>query len=82
MKIKISKKNILEEQNCGEPGPDSMEAAPPDMSIDDMSPQEAYNMGYNEAIAEVMDMVSEMMSGGIPIDAPAPVDIADMNQLE
>ena len=47
-----------------------------------MSPQEAYNMGYNEAIAEIMDMVSEMMSGGIPIDMPVPTDVAHINQLE
>ena len=79
MKIKISEKNILEEGNCGEPDPTGAPAA---ASLDNMSPQEAYNMGYNEAIAEIMDMVSEMMSGGIPIDMSVPADIAHINQLE
>ncbi len=78
MKIKISKKNILKE-NCGD------SAAPIGMSpspLSQMTPEEAYDAGYDDAVAEIMDMISEMMSGGVPIDIPVPSDIAHMDQLE
>ena len=82
MKIKISKKNILEKGSCGGDAPARIDISSAADSLDGMSPQEAYNMGYNEAVAEIMNMVSEMMHGGIPIDMPVPVDIAHMDQLE
>lgn len=78
MKIKISKKNILKE-NCGD------SAAPIGMSppsLSQMTPEEAYNAGYDDAVAEIMDMINEMMSGGVPIDMSVPADIAHMDQLE
>ena len=75
MKIKISKKNILEKGTCGGEAP-AMD------DVSHMSPQQAYDAGYNDAVAEIMDMISEMMAGGIPIDIPVPADIAHMDQLE
>jgi len=78
MKIKISKKNILEE-NCGVPAAaDEVSPAP----LSQLTPEEAYNLGYDEAVAEIMDMISEMMSGGVPIDMSVPADIANIDQLE
>ncbi len=82
MKIKISKKNILEKRACGAPDGPSRISISAANSLDGMSPQEAYNMGYNEAVAEIMNMVSEMMHGGIPIDISIPTNISHMDQLE
>jgi len=75
MKIKISKKNILEEGNCGC-------GTAPEADVPQMSPQQAYDAGYNDAVAEIMDMISEMMAGGIPVDIAVPAGIAHMDQLE
>ena len=47
-----------------------------------MSSQEAYDAGYNDAISEIMEVINEMMAGGVPIDMPVPPDIAHMDQLE
>ena len=47
-----------------------------------MSSQEAYDAGYNDAINEIMDVISDMMAGGVPIDMAVPPDIAHMDQLE
>ena len=47
-----------------------------------MSSQEAYNAGYNDAISEIMNMISEMMPGEIPVDMAIPVDIVNIDQLE
>tara|TARA_R100001198_G_scaffold96671_1_gene87764 strand:+ start:1820 stop:2272 length:453 start_codon:yes stop_codon:yes gene_type:complete len=78
MKIKIlgkNKKNFLKE-NCGVP------ASPKMLDLEAMSSQEAYNAGYNDAIAEVNAMLAEMSFGGIPVDAAVPVEIEDVVQLE
>ena len=86
MKIKILKKNILKEENCG------CSAAPMDMApneqlpvagdVTQMSPEQAFDAGYNAAIEEIMAMVGDMIAGGIPVDMAVPADIANMDQLE
>ena len=85
MKIKISKKNKFE-QNCGDSALPSMieptETVPVAGDVTQMTPQEAYNAGYNDAIEELMEIISGMITGGIPIDTAVPADIAHMDQLE
>lgn len=79
------KKNFLKE-NCGEtatPMNKNMSAAVVGGGdLENMSSQEAYNAGYNDAISEIMNMISEMMPGEIPVDMAIPVDIVNIDQLE
>lgn len=80
------KKNFLKE-NCGDSAApmvqDTLPAGLPLAGdVVDMSSQEAYNAGYNDAISEIMAVITEMMSGAVPVDIAVPADIAHMDQLE
>ena len=79
------KKNFLKEK-CGDSAaPMSMtpsEDHPAAGDVTQMTPEEAFDAGYNSAISEMMEVISQMMSGGIPVDIAVPSDIAHMNQLE
>jgi|TARA_R100001198_G_scaffold94338_1_gene77333 hypothetical protein len=85
MKIKIlgknNKKNFLKE-NCGVPAEPVGDMGAP--SLDNMTPQEAFDAGYSAAIDEISAVVMEMMPGGDPVEAEieVPVAIADVSQLE
>ena len=80
-----NKKNFLKE-NCGDSAtPMSMtplEAPPVAGDITQMTPEAAFDAGYNAAVSEMMEVISQMMAGGIPVDIPAPADIVHMDQLE
>lgn len=69
------KKNFLKE-NCGD------SAAPVMQDITTMTPQSAYDAGRNDAINEIMEMISGMITGEVPIDMAIPADLIDINQLE
>ena len=80
------KKNFLKE-NCGDSAAPKVQDMLPvglplagDLAA--MSSQEAYNAGYNDAINEIMAVITEMMSGAVPIDMAVPIDIAHMDQLQ
>ena len=80
------KKNFLKE-NCGGSAAPNVQDAPVQGlplagDIAGMEPHAAYDAGWNDAINEIMAMINEMMPGAIPVDAAAPADIANMNQLE
>tara|TARA_R100001509_G_scaffold87930_3_gene50191 strand:- start:657 stop:947 length:291 start_codon:yes stop_codon:yes gene_type:complete len=80
-----SKKNFLKE-NCGDSAPPmSMtpsEVPPVAGDVTQMTPEAAFDAGYNAAVSEMMEVISQMMAGGIPVDIPVPADIAHMDQLE
>jgi hypothetical protein len=86
MKVKILKKNILKEENCGGSaapiGLTPNETLPVAGDVTQMSPEQAFDAGYNAAIEEIMAMVGDMIAGGIPVDMAVPADIAHMDQLE
>ena len=63
------KKNFLKE-NCGG------SAAPNVQDVATMTPQAAYDTGRNDAINEIMEMVSGMITGEVPIDIEVPADLA------
>lgn len=69
------KKNFLKE-NCGD------SAAPSVNNIATMTPQAAYNEGRNDAINEIMEMISGMIAGEVPIDMALPAELVNMAQLE
>ena len=79
------KKNFLKEK-CGESAaPMSMtpsENHPAAGDVTQMTPEEAFDAGYNSAVSEMMEVISQMMTGGIPVDVAISSDIAHMNQLE
>ncbi len=80
------KKNFLKEK-CGDSAaPMVQDVLPGGLplagDVAAMSSQEAYDAGYNDAISEIMEAITEMMSGAIPVDIAVPVDIAQMDQLE
>tara|TARA_R100001015_G_C4625480_1_gene184050 strand:- start:1379 stop:1669 length:291 start_codon:yes stop_codon:yes gene_type:complete len=92
-KIKISKtsqnkKNFLKENCASSAAPMSalpMQTAqsPVDMlPLENLTPQEAFDAGYSAAINEIMEIISEMVPGGVPIDMDVPEDIAALDQLE
>ncbi len=47
-----------------------------------MSPEQSYDAGYNDAVAEMMEIITQMMTGAVPVDMEVPADIAHMDQLE
>ncbi len=80
------KKNFLKEK-CGDSAaPMERDSLPVGLplagDVGAMSSQEAYDAGYNDAINEIMDVINDMMAGGVPIDMAVPPDIAHMDQLE
>ena len=86
MKIKILKKNILKEENCGGSAPPMgmtpSEKLPVVMDAAQTEYGAAYDAGWNDAIKEIMAVITEMMPGAIPVDMALPADIAHMDQLE
>ena len=93
-KIKISnatsrnKKNFLKE-NCASSAPpiialpmQTAQSPVEEPPLDTLTPQEAFDAGYSAAIDEIMEIISEMMPGGVPIDMEVPEDIANLDQLE
>ena len=80
------KKNFLKEK-CGDSAAPNVQDFPVQGlplagDVAAMSSQEAYDAGYNDAINEIMEVIAEMMAGGVPIDMAVPPDIAHMDQLE
>jgi hypothetical protein len=69
------KKNFLKE-NCGD------SAAPSVNNIATMTPQAAYEQGRNDAINEIMEMISGMIAGEVPIDMAIPAELVGMAQLQ
>ena len=79
-------KNFLKE-NCGDPAAPSVQdlpvqSLPPAGDIAGMDSRAAYDAGWNDAISEIMAVITEMMPGAIPVDMAVPADIAHMDQLE
>ena len=83
MKIKFLKKNILKE-NCGDSAApmSAPEPQPAPAPVAPMSPEQSYDAGYNDAVAEMMEIITQMMTGAVPVDMEVPADIAHMDQLE
>lgn len=77
----MGKKNFLKE-NCGCDGTPAPEDLGPVSDIAGMDPQEAYNLGYDDAVQEIAGMVQEMVHGGVPAEMFGPVKIAVADQLE
>lgn len=69
------KKNFLKE-NC------AASAAPNVQDVTTMTPQAAYDAGRNDAINEIMEMISGMISGEVPIDVALPAELVGMAQLQ
>ena len=69
------KKNFLKE-NC------ATSAAPNVQDVTTMTPQDAYDAGRNDAINEIMEMVSGMITGEVPIDIEVPADLVGIAQLQ
>ena len=69
------KKNFLKE-NC------AASAAPNVQDVTTMTPQAAYDAGRNDAINEIMEMISGMITGEVPIDVALPAELAGMAQLQ
>ena len=44
--------------------------------------QIAYQAGRDDAIAEIMEMVTGMISGAVPLDMGVPIELAQVSQLE
>ena len=78
-----NKKNFLKE-NCGDSAaPMSVtEPQPAPAHAAAMSPEQSYDAGYNDAVAEMMEIITQMMTGAVPVDMEVPADIAHMDQLE
>lgn len=80
-------KKIFLKENCGDSAtPMVQDVLPGGLplagDVAAMSSQEAYDAGYNDAISEIMEVISEMMTGAVPVDIAVPLDIAQMDQLE
>tara|TARA_Y100001937_G_scaffold122975_1_gene185069 strand:- start:2717 stop:3214 length:498 start_codon:yes stop_codon:yes gene_type:complete len=69
------KKNFLKE-NC------AASAAPNVQDVTTMTPQAAYDAGRNDAINEIMEMISGMITGEVPIDIGVPADLVGIAQLQ
>ena len=69
-------KKIFLKENCGD------SAAPSVRNIAAMTPEDAYSEGRDDAINEIMEMITGMISGEVPIDMAIPADIAQIAQLE
>ena len=69
------KKNFLKE-NC------AASAAPNVQDVTTMTPQAAYDAGRNDAINEIMEMISGMIAGEVPIDVALPAELVGMAQLQ
>ena len=69
-------KKIFLKENCGD------SAAPSVQDIATMTPQAAYDAGYNDAIKEVMEMITGMIGGAVPVDMAIPADLINLDQLE
>lgn len=81
----LNKKNFLKE-NCGDSAaPMSVSSPlPAPVPLEGMSPEQAFDAGFSAAVSEIMEVVGQMMSGAIPVDAEVdvPEDIANLDQLE
>ena len=80
------KKNFLKE-NCGGSATPNVQDAPVQGmplagDIEAMDSRAAYDAGWNDAISEIMAVITEMMPGAIPVDIAVPADIAHIDQLE
>jgi hypothetical protein len=80
-KTRTLKKNFLKE-NCGVPAAPMVQNMPAAGDVTTMSPEAAYDAGWNDAINEIMAVVAEMMPGVVPVEMAPPADIAHMDQLE
>lgn len=69
-------KKIFLKENCGD------SAAPSVQDITTMTPQAAYDAGRNDAINEIMEMITGMIGGEIPVDMAIPADLIGLDQLE
>lgn len=69
------KKNFLKE-NC------AASATPNVQDVAAMTPQAAYDAGRNDAINEIMEMISGMIAGEVPIDVALPAEPVDMAQRQ
>ena len=82
----VLNKKIFLKENCGDSAsPMSMtplEQPPVAGDLTHMTPEEAYNSGYDAAVSEMMEVISQMMSGEVPVDMAVPETFADLNQLE
>jgi len=81
-KKKFLKENCGSEASCG----CGAAAAPQDLGpvsdIAGMDSQEAYNLGYDDAVREIMEMIKELGQGAVPAEMIGPVKVAIADQLE
>ena len=80
-KRRLLKKNFLKE-NCGDTAAPIVQNMAVAGDVTTMSPEAAYDAGWNDAINEIMAVVAEMMPGAVPVEMAPPADIAHMDQLE
>ncbi len=69
-------KKIFLKENCGD------SAAPSVQDVTTMTPQAAYDAGRNDAISEIMEIITGMITGEVPIDMAIPSGLAGLDQLE
>jgi len=74
--INTSHKKIFLKENCGD------SAAPSVQDVTTMTPQAAYDAGRNDAISEIMEIITGMITGEVPIDMAIPSGLAGLDQLE
>lgn len=74
--INTSHKKIFLKENCGD------SATPSEQDIATMTPEDAYNEGRDDAINEIMEMITGMISGEVPIDMAIPAEIMGIDQLQ